>query len=99
MSKRLFDIFDGKYSPQAAKSENGQMSTYRKKGSISMSYYNKCPHCGAALDPGEKCDCQAAPADIAARRQAIKECIDHALNGADLHEMQIIWQFVSKYCG
>ena len=23
-----------------------------------MSYYHICPHCGATLDPGEKCDCQ-----------------------------------------
>ena len=23
-----------------------------------MSYYRTCPHCGAALDPGERCDCQ-----------------------------------------
>ena len=22
-----------------------------------MSYYRECPYCGAALDPGEKCDC------------------------------------------
>ena len=22
-----------------------------------MSYYKTCPHCGAALDPGEVCDC------------------------------------------
>lgn len=22
-----------------------------------MSYYKTCPHCGAALDPGEACDC------------------------------------------
>ena len=22
-----------------------------------MSYYNKCPDCGANLDPGEACDC------------------------------------------
>lgn len=22
-----------------------------------MSYYKICPHCGAALDPGENCDC------------------------------------------
>ena len=23
-----------------------------------MPYYRPCPLCGAALDPGEKCDCQ-----------------------------------------
>lgn len=22
-----------------------------------MNYYRTCPHCGAHLDPGEKCDC------------------------------------------
>lgn len=22
-----------------------------------MSYWHVCPHCGAYLDPGEKCDC------------------------------------------
>lgn len=24
-----------------------------------MSFYRTCPHCGAALDPGEACDCRA----------------------------------------
>jgi len=23
-----------------------------------MSYYRTCPHCGAHLDPGERCDCR-----------------------------------------
>ena len=23
-----------------------------------MSYFRTCPHCGAALDPGERCDCE-----------------------------------------
>ncbi len=23
-----------------------------------MAYYTTCPHCGANLDPGEKCECQ-----------------------------------------
>lgn len=22
-----------------------------------MAYFNTCPHCGATLDPGEKCEC------------------------------------------
>ena len=22
-----------------------------------MAYYKTCPYCGAALDPGERCDC------------------------------------------
>ena len=29
-----------------------------------MAFYKCCPNCGAALDPGERCDCQdkkAAP--------------------------------------
>ena len=45
-----------------------------------MSYYNQ------RKEAGEKCDCQSAPADIAAQRQAIRECIDRALTGANLHE-------------
>lgn len=28
-------------------------------------YYNTCPYCGAALDPGETCDCQEAQLDKA----------------------------------
>ena len=23
-----------------------------------MAYYRTCPYCGAAFDPGEKCNCQ-----------------------------------------
>ncbi len=23
-----------------------------------MAYYTTCPHCGANLDPGERCDCR-----------------------------------------
>lgn len=26
-------------------------------------YFHTCPWCGAALDPGERCDCQDPPGD------------------------------------
>lgn len=28
-------------------------------------YYYTCPECGAALDPGERCDCTANPVNLA----------------------------------
>lgn len=28
-----------------------------------MPFYNICPECGNALDPGETCECQADEAD------------------------------------
>lgn len=31
---------------------------YHPERSYAMSYYHICPQCGAALDPGERCDCQ-----------------------------------------
>lgn len=33
------------------------------EGAGGLSYYRTCPHCGAHLDPGERCDCRA-PADV-----------------------------------
>jgi len=32
-----------------------------------MAYYNECPRCGAHLDPGEHCDCQANIEPVAAK--------------------------------
>lgn len=29
-----------------------------------MSKYRECEYCGAALDPGEKCDCQKKEDDM-----------------------------------
>lgn len=31
-----------------------------------MPYYKTCPYCGAALDPGERCDCEKEAAPEAA---------------------------------
>ena len=42
-----------------------------------MSYLNQCPDCGAALDPGEKCDCQETelPAIVCTQPPVIYERI------------------------
>lgn len=39
-----------------------------------MAYYNVCPKCGAFLDPGERCECQAEnELEEAAKRKREKE--------------------------
>ena len=30
---------------------------------MKRTYFKTCPHCGARLDPGEKCDCRKAKAE------------------------------------
>lgn len=35
-----------------------------------MAFYNVCPHCGANLDPGERCDCKEQQSE---RRQAAEK--------------------------
>ena len=37
-----------------------------------MAYYRTCPHCGAALDPGEHCDCKKNTAPEAANNRSGK---------------------------
>lgn len=37
-----------------------------------MTYYRRCPACGAYLDPGEKCDCEKETAPDAANIQSGK---------------------------
>ena len=37
-----------------------------------MSYYRKCPFCGANLDPGELCDCQQERAEVLAEVERIE---------------------------
>lgn len=38
-----------------------------------MSYYRTCPNCGAALDPGEKCECVQQERDRQAFLTAIQD--------------------------
>lgn len=52
-----------------------------------MSYYRTCPHCGAALDPGEVCDCRAkeeAPASAANTGRGGAEQITTAVSASSI---------------
>lgn len=46
-----------------------------------MSYYRTCPDCGAALDPGERCDC--GKKENAELRRRCHDLLDE-LNGPNL---------------
>ena len=54
-----------------------------------MSFYRTCPHCGAALDPGEVCDCrdkEEAPAGAANTGEGGAEQIDKAVSASTITE-------------
>lgn len=42
--------------------------TDRKEGK-NIGFYRICPLCGAALDPGERCDCAAVAQEMTRRAQ------------------------------
>ena len=42
-----------------------------------MPYYTTCPHCGAHLDPGERCDCQDEQDEPTEPNQKFKEDLPH----------------------
>jgi len=53
-----------------------------------MSYYRKCPDCGANLDPGEKCDCVFKKSSfLNAEDVKIPHGEDNALKGFTLGRM------------
>ena len=53
-----------------------------KKGEvINMPYYYTCPHCGANLDPGERCDCISYGLD-----PDISHRIGNRCNNQSIHE-------------
>lgn len=61
-----------------------------------MSYYRTCPYCGAALDPGEACDCRAkeeAPASAANAggdgAEQITTAVSASYDTRETEEMQV----------
>lgn len=37
--------------------------------------YRVCPHCGANLDPNEKCDCQEKKASTVTPQERVKQAV------------------------
>lgn len=57
------------YGGYADKSADGFRRLIIKKENDMATPYKECPHCGAHLDSGEKCDCRAAEADGNAEKE------------------------------
>lgn len=57
-----------------------------------MVYYKICPHCGAHLDPGEKCDCVRS-ADfggairVSGRIMVVVDKLDQWLDGVNVDSL------------
>ncbi len=51
--------------------------------------YRTCEHCGAALDPGEICDCHTETAEIAATPEASLRCVSPAIIDENLQSLAV----------
>ena len=56
-----------------------------------MSFFKVCPHCGAALDPCEVCDCQneeSALASVGSTGEGGAEQVDKAVSASIMTETE-----------
>ena len=51
-----------------------------------MSYYRTCPTCGAALDPGERCDCTEKAAPVLQHRDGKAEQIEQPVSASIMNK-------------
>lgn len=58
-----------------------------------MSYYRTCPKCGAALDPGEKCECEREPAR--AEADVLRTEITRLIKTADIQSLRAMYGFLN----
>lgn len=62
-----------------------------------MSYYRICPKCGAALDPGEKCDCEREREQTPRTESDIlREEITRLIKTADVRELRAMYGFLRE---
>ena len=57
-----------------------------------MSYYRTCPKCGAALDPGEKCECEQEP--MHSEADILREEITRLIKTADIQSLRFMYGFL-----
>ena len=58
-----------------------------------MSYYRTCPKCGAALDPGEKCECERESAR--AEADILRAEITRLIKTADIQSLRAMYGFLN----
>lgn len=57
-----------------------------------MSYYRTCPICGAALDPGEKCECEREP--VSSEADALRVETARLMETADTSALRFVYGFL-----
>lgn len=55
-----------------------------------MSYYKTCPVCGAALDPGEKCECEQTT-----DKEKMIAAITELMQGATMSELEFVLGYLT----
>lgn len=55
-----------------------------------MNYYRTCPICGAALDPGEKCECEQT-----ADKEKMIAAITELMQGATMSELEFVLGYLT----
>lgn len=57
-----------------------------------MSYYRTCPKCGAALDPGEKCECEQEP--MHSEADILRAEITRLIKTTDIQSLRFMYGFL-----
>ena len=57
-----------------------------------MSYYRICPKCGAALDSGEKCECEQEP--MHSEADILRAEITRLIKTADIQSLRFMYGFL-----
>lgn len=59
-----------------------------------MNYYMTYPICGAALAPGEKCECECERESVSSEADVLRAEIARLMETADTSELRFVYGFL-----